>query len=82
MLPKLRFPVPVTLFDDNVVSKFVSALVLVLEEIPCAFIPLVIVLVPVTENDVNKLDGKIGPVVRGFSNSARMRLSCRSKTEN
>lgn len=69
-----------------------SAIVLVLDEIPRAFIPLVFVLVPVAEKDVNKLDGKIeddihvavndGPVVRGCSNSAKMRLSCFSKTEN
>lgn len=88
VLPKLGFMVPVILFD----SKFVSALVLVLEEIPRAFIPLVIVFGPVAENDVNNLDGKIedgidvanddGPVVRGCSNSARMRLSCLSETEN
>lgn len=92
MLPKLRFMFPVTLFDDNVVSKFVSALVLVLEEIPRTLLPVAIVLVPVFENDVKKLDGKIeddihvaandGPVVRGCSNSAKMRLSCRSETEN
>lgn len=58
---------------------------LVLDDIPSAFIPLDKLPVPAVEYDVNRLCGKTeddaihvdndGPVVREWSNSARIRLS-------